>query len=716
MEFPIESWEKLSPLKPKLKSQVETFSHCYREQDWFVMSDSLSGTNLSCPAAVFEFIKLLDGQTSIGEAYEQSCRGLSSSSAPRTAPDQIDILKVIATLHRNDMLEGGLPVNANELYERYETTMRRQRLQRWSRPLSVRFSLWNPDAWLTRHLTKVRWIFTPAALGIFTLIMLIGGFSTAQQWPQLSEHFSSRFLDPQNLLLIWLIYPLIKFVHELGHAFTAKVWGGHVHDLGVLFLVFVPVPYVDASSSYRFNSKFQRMAVAAAGIVVELILAATAILLWQVLDAGFVKDIAFNIAVVAGMSTLFVNGNPLLRFDGYYVLTEAIEIPNLSSRATQYLGYLSLRTLLGRIDQVSPVRAAGEARWLFCYGVAAGLYRWFISFSIALFVASAYFALGVTLAIWFALQQIVWPVIKSLTALFKAMHQHQRARALLVRGSTVLTALLLVFLIPWHSSTITEGIMAPPEKAAIRAASQGFLRGISQVDGAIVQTGQLVFEMENLELVANLEVLEARRLELDARKSEASISNTFDSQIIQQEINALNDSLRDIERKVAALKLKSPLAGTLALTNRSDMLGRFYRKGDVLGFVVDSSQAMVQTVVPESRLSRFQGHIESVEVTLVGQSDKIFNARLVRQTPQASHKLPSAQLGSAQGGQVRVDARDETGLTSLDPVYHFELALEHYDEPYLAAKVFIKFRHAGESLGEMLYYDVRNLFLHRFLI
>lgn len=258
--------------------------------------------------------------------------------------------------------------------------------------------------------------------------------------------------------------------------------------------------------------------------------------------------------------------------------------------------------------------------------------------------------------------------------------------------------------------------MAPPEKAAIRAASQGFLRGISQVDGAIVQTGQLVFEMENLELVANLEVLEARRLELDARKSEASISNTFDSQIIQQEINALNDSLRDIERKVAALKLKSPLAGTLALTNRSDMLGRFYRKGDVLGFVVDSSQAMVQTVVPESRLSRFQGHIESVEVTLVGQSDKIFNARLVRQTPQASHKLPSAQLGSAQGGQVRVDARDETGLTSLDPVYHFELALEHYDEPYLAAKVFIKFRHAGESLGEMLYYDVRNLFLHRFLI
>ena len=140
-------------------------------------------------------------------------------------------------------------------------------------------------------------------------------FGAVNQWSALSVHWEARFLDPGNLLSLWLLYPLVKGLHELGHGFATRHWGGEVHEMGVMLLVFTPVPYVDASASSAFPSRNQRMVVAAAGIMVELLLTGVALLLWSYSDPGLLRDLCFNVLVIGGVSTLLFNGNPLLRFD-----------------------------------------------------------------------------------------------------------------------------------------------------------------------------------------------------------------------------------------------------------------------------------------------------------------------------------------------------------------------------------------------------------------
>ena len=159
----------------------------------------------------------------------------------------------------------------------------------------------------------------------------------------------------ENVFLLWLVYPVIKTIHEFSHAYTVKHWGGEVHEMGVMFLVFVPIPYMDASSSAAFNARYKRVMVGAAGILAELLLAATAMIVWANVEPGVVRAVAFNVMIIAGVSTILFNGNPLLRFDAYYVLSDLIEIPNLAMRSNNYIIYLLQKYLLNLEGAQNPV-------------------------------------------------------------------------------------------------------------------------------------------------------------------------------------------------------------------------------------------------------------------------------------------------------------------------------------------------------------------------
>ncbi len=154
-------------------------------------------------------------------------------------------------------------------------------------------------------------------------------------------------LLPENLLLMWLVFPVLKLCHEFGHAFAVKARGGEVHEMGVMLLVLTPVPYVDASSAWAFRSKWQRFAVGGAGMMVELFIASIALFLWLAVEPGMFRALLYNIMLIAGISTVLFNANPLLRFDGYYMLMDWLEIPNLRTRSTQYIIYLCEKYLFG---------------------------------------------------------------------------------------------------------------------------------------------------------------------------------------------------------------------------------------------------------------------------------------------------------------------------------------------------------------------------------
>ena len=172
-------------------------------------------------------------------------------------------------------------------------------------------------------------------------------------WQELSSDVTDRVLSTENLFLLAFIYPFSRLFHEFGHAYAVKRWGGEVHEMGVMLIVFMPLPYVDASWSSAFPEKSRRMFVGAAGIMVDIFLASAAIIVWVLAEPGAVRAVAYNVIFVAGLSTLLLNGNPLLRFDSYYILADFLEIPNLADRANKYLGYLIKRYLLRIKDSIS---------------------------------------------------------------------------------------------------------------------------------------------------------------------------------------------------------------------------------------------------------------------------------------------------------------------------------------------------------------------------
>lgn len=157
----------------------------------------------------------------------------------------------------------------------------------------------------------------------------------AQEWIRLTNNLVDRVLSSSNLFLLWFTYPVVKGIHEWAHGMAVKAWGGNVREMGLMFILFVPVPYVNASASYHFPSKWTCAMVSAAGIAAELLVGALATYVWLQVESELIHAIAFNIILIAGVSTLLVNGNPLMRYDGYFILSDLVEIPNLAQRSTQ---------------------------------------------------------------------------------------------------------------------------------------------------------------------------------------------------------------------------------------------------------------------------------------------------------------------------------------------------------------------------------------------
>jgi len=378
-----------------------------------VLQDHATGRSNRFTPAAHHFIGLMDGDRTVQEIWDATSTHLGDE-----APTQDEIIRLLGQLHAADALLCDVPPDSLEVFRRYQRHQRMQWKRRLWTPLAVRFPLFDPDRFLQRTLSVVSPLFSWLGVVLWLTVVGTAAVLVTIHWTDLTEDVLDRILAPQNLLLLWLIYPLVKALHEFGHAYATKKWGGEVHEIGIMLLVLMPVPYVDASSASGFRSKHKRMVVGAVGILVELFLGALALFIWLNVEPGAVRAVSYNVMLISGVSTLFFNGNPLLRFDGYYVLADTIEIPNLGTRSNKYLGYLIQRYLFGIKDADSPANTKGERVWMVIYGIAAFIYRVFILFIIITFIAGKFYLIGVLLALWALTTQVFTPFGKNLSFLF----------------------------------------------------------------------------------------------------------------------------------------------------------------------------------------------------------------------------------------------------------------------------------------------------------
>jgi len=704
------SWYRVAKLKPKLRGHGHVYRHTYRGELWYVLQDHARSRYYRFSPTAYHVIGQMNGKHTVQELWESACERFGDD-----APTQQDVVQLLSQLHGADMLLSNVPSDTAELLRRSKKVERAKWGQRLRSPMALRFPLVDPENFLSRTVFLVRPLFGVFGAVLWLAVVAAAVVMAGLHWSELTENVVDRVLSAQNLVVLWLAYPFVKILHELGHGYAVKVWGGEVHEMGVMLLVLMPIPYVDASAASQFPVKHRRLVVGAAGILVELFVASLALFLWIAMGPGLVRSVAFNVILIGSVSTLLFNGNPLLRFDGYYIFSDLVEIPNLAQRGTSYLGYLWQRYVF-RAKPKPPHTGPGERGWFVVYTISAFVYRAFVYVAIVLFIAGKFFFIGVILAMWAAYSMAVAPLVKGLKYVASSPAlRDKRPRAVLLTAATILVLLVLVLVVPFPLRTRTEGVVWVPEESLVRAGTGGFVRNVAVESGASVAKDEVVVECWDPLLMANARVLRAQLEELQSRYDAALVSDRVQVKILREEIEDVRREIARAEERLNALELRSPIDGAIVTPRAQDLPGRYVRQGELLAYVLDVGRPTIRVVVPQSNVDLVRRRTRDVEVRLAERLDRAFPAVIKREVPEAAGRLPSTALGSAGGGEIAIDPSDSGGTRTFETLFQFDLELEQpLDEVFVGGRVYVRFDHGWEPLAHRWYRSIRQLFLKRF--
>ena len=706
-----QSWHNAAKLQPRLLPHARIYPHTYRGQRWFVLQDSTGGRYHRLSPGAYGLVSRMDGLLTVQELWDDACR-----EGGDTIPTQDEVVELLMQLHANDLLHCDVTPDAAELFERY-SKRKQQKWKQWiTQPTSLKIPLINPDAFLTEWVHRLTWMFTLKGALLWLAVVLPALLLAGQNWKELTLNLSDHVLSTSNLLVLALVYPIVKAAHELGHGFATKVWGGSVHEMGLMFLIFAPVPYVDASAASTFRSKHRRAIVGAAGMLAEVFLAALAMYVWVLVEPGVVRAIAFNVMLIAGVSTVIVNGNPLLRYDGYYILSDLIEIPNLGQRGQRYLTYLSDRYLFGAKELEAPDETLTEKRWLVGYTITSWFYRIFVTLSIILFIAGEFFIFGVILAIWAAFGLFVMPIWKSVKHLMESPTLHRyRARALKYTLALFVFILLFGFFVPMPLRTQTEGVVWLPDQALVRAGVSGsFLHWLVE-PGTLVRKGTALLMMDDPLLVTELAVARAKVAEAEARYTVEQFVNQVQGDVLLQQLEYEKKSLKRANERYQRLIVYSEADGVLTVSKSQDMAGQYFKKGELLGYLMDRGQLIARVAISQENIDLVRNRFKSVELRFADSIPDNYKVAVLRETPSGLNELPTAALSQNGGGHIPVDPNDTKGLKTLERVFFVDLSLPSDAVPSaFGGRVYVRFDHMGEPLLSQMYRRLRQLFLSRF--
>jgi len=704
------SWYRVADLKPRRSSHTRLYRHEYRGQRWYVLQNQSTGRCQLLTPSAHLLVGLMDGKRTSQQIWEEAARQLGDD-----CPTQDETIRVFGMLYLSDTLACDVPPDTAETFRRSERREARAKHNRLLRPMSLLVPLFDPDALLSRWVGLVRPLFSVGGALAWCVVVGAAVLLGTSHWEELTRDASSRLLSAQSLFFLGLAYPCVKVLHELGHGFAAKVWGAEVHEMGVMFLVLMPVPFVDASGANVFPDKRRRMVVAAAGILVEIFVAALALLVWVAVEPGIVRSFAYTVIWIGGVSTLLFNANPLLRFDGYFVLSDWLEIPNLGARSNQYLGYLLQKHVFGLAKVRCPVRAPGEVGWFVVYGISAFVYRILIVLGIALFLAGRFFVLGVLLALLCLSTQILMPVVKHVSSVLSSPHfGDNRGRILATSSAAIVGLAAALLLLPIPLYTTARGVVWLPERAQVRAGTDAFVTQVLVDSNTTVRAGDPVLKAHDPLLETRVAVLTAELRALRALHHEERIEDLARAQLTEEEIATVEASLARALERQGEVVIRSPDTGELVLPRVDDLVGRFVRQGEIVGYVLGAGESTARVVLSEADIELVREHTEGVEVRLARLVGKVHPARIERMLPAATQRLPSRALGSAGGGEWPVDPGDPEGLETLAPVFELDLALVGVREPVgIGEGVYVRFDHGLEPLAFRAYRGLRRLLLSR---
>jgi putative peptide zinc metalloprotease protein len=638
-----ESWYRVAQLRPRLRSTVQTRRQHFRGQIWHIVQDPANNSYFRLHPAAYRFVAMLDGRGSVADAWRASAAALGDESLTQT-----EAVAVLGQLYSANLIQAELPPDAEGLFRRHQKRRGRE-IRTWlTNILFLRVPVFDPDRMLGALAAAVGWLFSPVGLLLWLAMLGVGAYFAAGAWDELAGR-TRQLLESERILrflpALYGAMVLTKVVHELGHGLACKRFGrlsrggGEVHVMGIMLLIFTPMPYVDASSAWALRSKLHRCIVGAAGMMAELALAAVAAVAW-VWTAGAADPwqqglhaACFYVMFISTVSTIVFNANPLLRFDGYYILSDLLEIPNLAERSRQHVQYLVKRYAYGVRGALEVAQGAGERAWLLVYGLASTAFKLYISVRILMFLTERYFEVGMAVAAVMGFTWLVLPLGRFLKYLAAdAELARTRGRALAITAAVVLPVAAALALPDAPDRWSIEGTVEPVNVAYIHAGADGFVTAAlpddSTVQGLDDNAGgaTVLISAVNRQLAQDANDLEIAKEILAARRRVAQLQSATDPhdlalvQILDASLASLDKQQVLARQELAGLTVRSPLGGRWISTEADFLHGAYVKKGRKIGKVVALGPVMIVADCPHRLAGMLMAEaLPTAEIRIVGQ-------------------------------------------------------------------------------------------------
>jgi putative peptide zinc metalloprotease protein len=660
-----ESWYRVANQRICLRPGVITRRQNYRGERWIVLENPFSNQFFRLRPEAFEFVARLRPDRTVEQVWQECL-----DRYPDHAPGQEAVIQLLSQLYFSNLLQYDTAADASQLFERYKKRRQREVGSQFLNVMFMRFPLLDPDRFLVKTLPVVGKLISSVGALIWLFVVGFGLKNVIDNWPELRDQ-TQGVLSPANLPLLYLAMIFVKTFHEFGHAYFCRKWGGEVHVMGIMLMIFTPVPYVDATASWGFRSHARRALVGAAGMIVELFIAAIAGFIWSRTGPGVLHSITHNIMFVASVSTLIFNLNPLLRFDGYYILSDLIQVPNLHQRASEQMRYLAEHYLFG-VTKVRPASDTPSGQWgLTIFGVASGIYRVVVFGGILLAVADRFLIIGIVMAAFCLISWVTVPVVK----LFKYLSgsprlERVRWRAIGVTAGLVVVLLILLQVVPFPNHFRASGVVRATERTEMMTDVAGAVAEIATPAGSHVTKGQALLRLTNPELELELAQTRARAEEVEARLLKAMKDDSADLKPLMETKASVDSRLAKVQEDVSKLIVRARHDGVWIAPGIDEYVGRWLTRGSNLGLLVNpESFQFVATVLQEDADALFGKQFPGAEVRLKQDAGTSLYVKDWRVIPGEQRMLPSPALGWRAGGDVPVEVNDEHGNKSVEPFF-----------------------------------------------
>lgn len=651
---------------PPLRADLRISPQLFYGQLCFVVKDPVTLRYFRMQPIEHFLITQLDGKRTARDLL-----GLLHQQHPDSPLDVQEILRFVGMLHESHLLEGEGIAHAQWLGQRAKTNRRRRIWQFSQNFLFLKIPLYNPDRLLTiMEEAFGRLIFSPMTGLIAVLLCVVALAGVLGQ----TDRFWSlpySLLSWQNLLLLYAVFIVTKVFHEFGHGLACKHFGGEVTNMGVMVFVMTPSFYCDTSDAWMIPSRAARLWINAAGIVVELVLAALAALVWMATQSDtLVNQIALNVMITCSAATLVFNLNPLLRYDGYYFLSDLLELPNLMTKSQQLLRCYAQKHLLG-LKPTMPLDAR-RVPTLLTFAVLSGAYRWLVVFGIVVLVY--YFfdehgmtPIGTAIAGAYLIGSVVVPLVKAVRFIWKQRFEIRRRLAYLgaVSGAGV-AALVLVALLPWSMTIRQPMVVLSEQDVPIFVRSPGFVQAVEADAGQAVRQGQVIVQLHDPELQTLLDKATARRDQEQINVTNARANaNPAAVAAAQTAVDAYNRQIELLRQRLAELTIRAPIDGVVIReTPLRRIAGNYLPPGTRLCRVIRADKLQARISLPQQQAAMVADGMP-VRIRLWTQPANVIQAKVTRVSSTVSDQLLHPALASTVKGDVEVTQDASGNIKSL---------------------------------------------------